>query len=140
MKKLILKNDCNTCSKCCEYVCINIDKPTTMDAIDEIIWILLHENMEIYIDHDGDWFVQVDNKCKMLGPSGECTIYNTRPKVCREHTLDECEGVLSTDYFKHRFTSNKEFVNFIKKNKSLNRIYQRLKKKVNVKNIGFSKK
>ena len=98
------KKLCKNCTKCCEYICISIDKPTTKTAIDEIIWFLLHENIEVFIDNDNDWTVEIKTKCKALTKkNGHCKIYEQRPEVCKEHDHEECEHHNKDPYYKERF-------------------------------------
>ena len=124
------KKLCKNCTKCCEYICISIDKPTTKTAIDEIIWFLLHENIEVFIDNNNDWTVEIKTKCKALTKkNGHCKIYKQRPEVCKEHDHEECEHHNKDPYYKERFKTREEFLEFVKKRKTLSKVYFRKKKK-----------
>lgn len=84
---------CRGCeARCCRYIAVEIDKPTTKGAYDNLRWILLHDKTHVYIDHDGDWVLQVDVSCtKIDKKTHRCRIYSTRPGICEELTLEECE-------------------------------------------------
>lgn len=40
---------CQGCSKCCEYVAMQIDTPETQDDFENIRWYLLHENVKVFV-------------------------------------------------------------------------------------------
>jgi len=61
-----------------------------MHDFDHLLWQTAHHNVQVYKD-EGAWYLLVSTQCKHLQPSGRCGIYETRPKVCREHTNDYCE-------------------------------------------------
>lgn len=82
---------CDGCTKCCEYVAIEIDQPEDWDDFQNIIWYVLHEGVWVFTDDEGDWYVQFDTKCKKLDDKGLCQYYDARPKICREHDQDDCE-------------------------------------------------
>lgn len=80
---------CDACrAKCCMYFALQIDTPTTKDDFEHIKWYVSHKNVFIFVD-GGDWYLQVDNPCEHLGPRLECTIYDRRPKICRDHGYNE---------------------------------------------------
>jgi Fe-S-cluster containining protein len=81
---------CEGCSHCCHYVAIEIDKPTSKRDYDNIIWYLLHDGVSVYVDHDGRWYVQFDTTCRALTSDGRCGVYEGRPQICREYSLEEC--------------------------------------------------
>ena len=72
--------DCATCgAKCCRYVVVELDKPTTRLDREEIRWLLAHENILVFIDgDDGSWNVQFNTPCTHLDASNRCTIYHRR--------------------------------------------------------------
>ena len=105
--------DCKLCGKCCKYICIEIDKPTTKSDYNNIIWYLLHENVKIF-KHDSDWFVEFVTKCKMLGKDNLCQFYDGRPKICRDHNPRDCENTHG-DSYELVFTEVDEFLEYLKK-------------------------
>ncbi len=86
--------DCATCgAKCCRYVVVELDKPTSKIDREEIRWLLAHENVLVYIDgDDGTWNVQFNTPCTHLDADNRCTIYRRRFDICRDHDADTCES------------------------------------------------
>ncbi len=111
------KDSCKGCSLCCEYVCAEIDKPTTKTDYDEVIWLLLHKNVWVYMDDDGDWYVQFNTPCEALKEDKLCGEYHTRPKVCRKHTHDSCERYGKGSPYKELFRKKEDFMKWLEKNK-----------------------
>ncbi|USN45996.1 MAG: YkgJ family cysteine cluster protein [Candidatus Woesearchaeota archaeon] len=103
-------NLCKGCSNCCRYVAIEIDKPVTESDYDEIRWYLLHKDMYVFIDHDNEWYVQFNTKCKQLRPDGSCNIYERRPQVCKEYSQDNCERYGDEQAEKFLFRTEEEFL------------------------------
>jgi Fe-S-cluster containining protein len=83
-------NPCEGCDHCCRYVALPIRTPRTNRDFEEIRWYVLHENVSVYIDWEGDWGIQFQAKCSWLR-DGRCTHYELRPHVCREYDPAECE-------------------------------------------------
>lgn len=82
---------CDYCgAKCCRYFALPIDKPTDWEDFEFIRWFLLHERASVFTE-DGEWYLLVHNKCKVLGDDNRCTAYETRPQICRDYTTDKCE-------------------------------------------------
>jgi len=82
---------CQVCgAKCCRYVAVEIDKPTTAEDFDDIRWYVAHENVTVFIE-DGDWFICFDSKCQYLTPENTCSAYEHRPKICADHSVEDCE-------------------------------------------------
>jgi uncharacterized protein len=124
------KDLCKSCTSCCDYVCTTIDKPTTIDDVDEIFWFLHHKNVHVFIDSEGDWNLYFITKCEPMKNNGDCGIYKVRPKVCREHNQDDCEGKDVEEYYEHLFKEPNDFLAYIKKRKGMTKIYQRLQNKI----------
>ena len=53
-------------------------------------WYLLHEKATVFLDGD-DWFLLVHARCKMLREDNMCSIYETRPNICRDYKTNKCE-------------------------------------------------
>ena len=53
-------------------------------------WFLLHEHATVFVEA-GSWYVCVHTVCKHLQDDHRCGIYETRPKICRDYTTDNCE-------------------------------------------------
>ncbi len=81
---------CHHCSRCCAYFCLEIDEPQTLREYDDLAWIVAHERAAIHV-LGKTWQLVVHNRCQYLGPKGECRIYESRPRICREHVPGDCE-------------------------------------------------
>ncbi|MBN1344782.1 MAG: YkgJ family cysteine cluster protein [Phycisphaerae bacterium] len=84
-------HQCLRCgSKCCDYFALPIDEPEDRKDFDDIRWYLLHEGVSVFVE-DGNWYIQIDNRCKALTTEGLCEIYEDRPRICRKYKDDVCE-------------------------------------------------
>jgi uncharacterized protein len=82
---------CEFCTaKCCRYFSLPIETPTDTTDYEYIRWFLLHDRATIFTDGD-TWYLLVQTECKELQSDNRCGIYETRPKICREYTTDNCE-------------------------------------------------
>ena len=108
---------CGNCgAECCRYVTQEIDEPKSHEEIDNVRWFLLHYNVNVYCDTDGDWSVEFKSDCKNLGKHNQCTDYEHRPTMCREHGCDgNCEGTVNhpDELYKHFFSNVEEFDEFL---------------------------
>jgi len=116
------KELCADCSLCCEYVNILIKKPKTKEAIDKIVWYLLH-GVEIHIDADGDWTVYLPLKCRALTEEKICGIYPTRPNICKQFSQSDCERYNHDSADDIVFANEKEFLAYVNSNLPLKAIY-----------------
>lgn len=80
---------CQRCARCCTYFCLQIDEPDERDDFEDLAWLLAHKGVAIHVEGK-DWQLMVQNRCRFLTPEG-CAIYETRPRICREHTPGECD-------------------------------------------------
>lgn len=95
---------CANCdAKCCKHVAIQIDDPEDWDDFENIKWYIMHQNMEVFKDNEGDWLVEFKTPCKFLGEHEECKAYDYRPKVCRDYTEENCVLYGEGDYYEERF-------------------------------------
>ena len=82
---------CDTCiALCCRYVAVEVDAPTEPKDFDLLRWFLLHEGLQLFVDGRA-WFLQIFARCRALGADNRCTIYETRPAICREYEADGCD-------------------------------------------------
>ena len=82
---------CEYCTgKCCRYFALPIDKPEAWNDFEYIRWYMVHGETTIFCEDD-DWYLMVHNTCDHLLEDNRCGIYETRPKICRDYTTDECE-------------------------------------------------
>ena len=92
LSKKELTDICVNCgAKCCKYFALEIDEPDCKDEFDDVRWYLCHEKTWVFID-DGKWYLYLKNKCKYLDKNNLCTIYDKRPRICREHNQIDCES------------------------------------------------
>ncbi|NIA21151.1 MAG: YkgJ family cysteine cluster protein [Anaerolineaceae bacterium] len=107
---------CTVCEKmCCKYFTVPLEKPKDKDDFDAMLWYILHEGVSIFIDEEGDWFVNVASRCRKLGDDGLCMAYEKRPKICRDHTDEVCERNEGPYDFKKHFFKAKELRAYAKK-------------------------
>jgi uncharacterized protein len=107
---------CEECGgKCCKYIAIEIDTPGTKKDYDYIRWYLLHKDVNVFIDHSKKWFIEFRTPCEVQDDNNNCTIYNDRPKICREHGKEDgdCE-FYDSPYFKY-FSNCIEYEKYLNK-------------------------
>lgn len=85
-------NKCSFCgpSKCCQYITQKISAPRSRQDFDHLLWQVSHEKIEIFKDSDG-WHLLFDTTCTHLQLDGGCGIYENRPSVCRNYSVNNCE-------------------------------------------------
>lgn len=82
---------CHECTaRCCRYFALEIDRPVTPEDHDKIRWYLLHENVAVWVQ-DGDWYLEIRNRCRSLRADNACGTYETRPQVCRDYGAEQSE-------------------------------------------------
>ncbi len=82
---------CDQCSAlCCRYFALPIETPATRKQFDDVRWYLVHENCVVFIEKK-TWYLAVMSKCKHLQADNRCGIYETRPRICRAYTTDNCD-------------------------------------------------
>ena len=109
---------CPPCGKCCRYVSVGIDSPTSVGRVSTILWLLYHKTLVVYQSHDGDWFLLVPTECENLRPDGLCGVYENRPFICRDYDIDGCEGTSTEPAEKKKFEDAKSFVAWLARDKS----------------------
>ena len=90
---LKLLRQCQDCkATCCTYITVALDDPEDdMDEWESIRWYLTRPNTKVYIDEDGDWQLQIGERCQFLQDDWSCGAYERRPQVCADHDPTECE-------------------------------------------------
>lgn len=113
------KKLCNKCgARCCQYVAIEIDKPTCKKDYDNIRWHLMHRDVTVFIDQDNKWTLQFEGKCENLNSDNSCKIYSTRPKVCSEYPGENyCEYEGDEPPYKVLFRNAGEYEQYLTKKK-----------------------
>ena len=82
---------CDYCiAKCCRYFALPLETPTEMKDFQFVRWYLLHGQASVFTEDD-EWYLLVHTACKHLGEDNRCQIYETRPQICRDYTVDDCE-------------------------------------------------
>lgn len=82
---------CSGCSRCCETVSIQVDAPRTSWEYDQWIWVLHHQNLELYVERPECWYLHIETRCRQLQDDGRCHIYGSHPVLCREYDPRGCE-------------------------------------------------
>ena len=104
---------CDGCSHCCHYIALEIDKPLAKKDYDSLFWFLLHDGVSVYIDWSRRWFVQFDTTCSALTTEERCGVYETRPQLCRDYTMEECVRHNGDPPEKHVFRSPQDLQKFL---------------------------
>jgi Fe-S-cluster containining protein len=112
MAKKVLCDNCT--ALCCRYFAFAIDAPKDKGDYDDIRWYLCHKDITVYVD-DGDWYINIKNKCKHLSEKDQrCKIYNIRPRLCRGYSHKNCDITEGTYGYDLHFTSDKQMQEYIK--------------------------
>jgi Fe-S-cluster containining protein len=104
---------CAGCGACCTYVATQIDDPTTFKDYENLFWYLAHENVAVYIDWEGDWYLEFRTRCKNLTDAKTCAIYVDRPRVCSDFSFTDCEKNSGEPAAKHHFDSYEDLLGFL---------------------------
>ena len=70
---------------------VEIDRPESKWQYDQVRWMLLHEGISVYVDHDNDWYLEVQTRCGELTEKNLCRSYLERPKLCEEYSPEQCQ-------------------------------------------------
>lgn len=82
---------CDHCTaRCCRYFALPIDAPVDRADFENIRWYMLHGAVSIFVDDD-NWYLLVHNACDQLDGANRCSIYDSRPEICRSYSTDHCE-------------------------------------------------
>lgn len=111
---------CRECDAlCCRYVATGIDRPVCKRDYDHIRWYLMHRNVFVFVDHEGEWYLEFATDCTRLGTSGECLRYEERPRICRQHGAGavECEFKGDHSPYRLRFSSPEDFEAYLHQRK-----------------------
>ena len=108
--------NCDNCpdSSCCKDVTVEIDDPEDFEDWDEIRWMVAHKNVSVYRDDEEDWLVEFKTPCDKLDESGKCTVYDKRPKTCKEHPEANCVHNGEDDDDEIRFNTMEEVEKYVR--------------------------
>jgi len=82
---------CHDCpALCCSDLEEAIVRPRTIEEVDNLKWELHFSNTKAFI-RNGRWYKLTLGRCEYLDENNLCAIYDTRPKICRDHNPPECE-------------------------------------------------
>ncbi len=96
-------NLCEHCSgMCCRYIALPIETPDTRADFDDIRWYLMHRNVSVFVE-DGEWYIYFATDCRHLQPDFRCGAYETRPRICREYSSDNCDYHSGKYGWEHHF-------------------------------------
>jgi uncharacterized protein len=116
-KKSQIQPACGDCGgRCCRYIVIEIDRPSSKNDYDNIRWHLSHENVGVFIDHDRKWHVEFRTNCRHLSEENRCMIYSERPNICRSHGNGDGECEYYDSPYSVYFSDMREFENYMRKN------------------------
>jgi Fe-S-cluster containining protein len=82
---------CTECARCCRYVGVGINAPTTPRLATDVLWYLYHEQVSIYRDEQGEWSVMFETRCRNLRDDRLCGVYEARPHICRSFDNETCD-------------------------------------------------
>ena len=118
--------ECTDCGKCCTYVGVEIERPTRVRCVSDILWYLYHENVYIYVDGSGDWSVHFEARCCNLGDDLLCRIYEQRPHICRGFDSETCE-VNDHEHEALTFRQPAEFLDWLRENRK--KVYKKVEER-----------
>lgn len=114
-KKSLKKVLCDKCTGlCCRYFALPIDDPEDWNDYDDIRWFLAHEEITVFVE-DGDWYINVNNKCRHLSDGTyKCQIYDKRPKLCRAYSMENCDFTSDEYDYEMHFTDDHQMEEYMK--------------------------
>jgi Fe-S-cluster containining protein len=105
---------CEQCvALCCRYFAFQIEAPTTLRDFEDIRWYMLHEDTIVFVEQ-GDWYLQVNRKCKALLPDNRCGVYENRPTICREYKTNDCDWHAQEYNYDQLFTEPEQIAAYAK--------------------------
>ncbi|MFQ5512572.1 MAG: YkgJ family cysteine cluster protein [Candidatus Krumholzibacteriia bacterium] len=91
--RVVQHPQCAQClpARCCRYFSLEIDTPRSKRDYDDLLWMLAHGQVSVYVD-ERRWYLMIHTQCEFLDTDTNlCKIYERRPQMCREHSVDDCE-------------------------------------------------
>jgi Fe-S-cluster containining protein len=119
---------CEECSGlCCRYLALQIDTPKDWDDYDDIRWYLSHKGVSVFVEK-GDWYLQMNSRCRYLDKEYRCRNYELRPKICRTYHTKDCEKTSDEYGYELHFLNDKQMADYMKERFG-ERVFERLEKK-----------
>ena len=114
-KKKQQKTDpCQGCDGlCCRYFALPIETPEDWDDYDDIRWYLCHEHISVFVN-EGDWYLNVETKCRYLDGGSRCENYGMRPKICRIYRTEDCDRTGDDYQFELHFKNDKQMEEYMR--------------------------
>jgi uncharacterized protein len=107
-------NLCDKCvGLCCRYFALAIEKPENRRDFEDIRWYLLHEDTVVFVE-DGEWYLQINRKCRSLQPDNRCGVYEKRPTICRAYQDENCDWHGDEYEYQHVFVEGDEIAQYAK--------------------------
>jgi Fe-S-cluster containining protein len=107
--RLPSEHPCVDCAACCRYVAVEIDEPTTPKDYDQIHWYVAHQDVSVYVDWEGEWYVEFKTLCNHLTERATCDAYRERPELCSDFSWENCEKTTGEAGHRLLFNDPKEF-------------------------------
>jgi Fe-S-cluster containining protein len=117
--------ECTDCGRCCTYVGVGINPPTSPRYATDVLWYLYHHGVYVYVDGEGEWSVHFEARCRHLGPDLRCGVYVDRPHICRTFDNRTCE-VNDPVHDSLTFREPLEFLEWLRETKP--RLYAKIEK------------
>ena len=111
MAKKVLCDKCT--GLCCRYFALPIETPEDKEDYDDIRWYLCHKDISVFVE-EGDWYINIKNKCKNLTRDYHCGIYGKRPNICRGYSHKDCDYIEGEYDYELHFTSDRQMTEYIK--------------------------
>jgi len=105
---------CEQCGGCCRHIAVQIDEPEDEDDYADIMWYLLHDNVNVFIDEEDDWYIEFLTRCSALNDDNSCGVYETRPPICRKYDPDECVKHGEGQAEKFKFQTREDLFAYLK--------------------------
>ena len=84
-------NLCDYCTaRCCRYIALPIDEPTSWKDFDDLRWYLMHDDIGLFVDEE-NWYIMIHRDCRHIRDDYKCGLYMDRPQICRDYKTDDCE-------------------------------------------------
>ena len=110
-------DQCKKClpAKCCTYFALEVDEPESRKDYDAMLWQIAHKGVSFYI-YRKRWHIMMETVCNFLMADNKCGIYDTRPYICKEHSIETCEYTGEDYGFTEHFKSYEELLHWINDN------------------------